>query len=155
MNPSRHLSGILACLTNEVIPVLKCLGFFWTENFSMPALAFQFHHNKNSLESSHYLILRSFTGTFGAGMLNFSCPAFTLTCASIPDSWNILEFISTPLAANSGMFTPRCVTNSTATEGLAMRSACTYLIKTKWGICLPNISCWLYKNPITLLIIQR
>lgn len=149
MTPGCHLSGLFAYLAKEVIPVLQCLGLFWTENFSMPALASQFHHNKNEEEKgrtqprkfslhSHYLILRSFVGVFGAGILNFSCPAFILTCASIPDSWNILELISTPLLANSGMFIPRCVTNSIATEGLAMSSACIYLIKTKWYIYLPN-----------------
>lgn len=69
MTPSHHLSAIFACLTKEVIAVLQCLGFFWTENFSMPALAFQFHHNKSqeekeehSLESCHSVLITWYWG---------------------------------------------------------------------------------------------
>lgn len=71
-----------------------------------------------------YLILRSLVGVFGAGMLTFSCPAFSPTWASIPDSWYMLVFICTPFLANTGMFTPMWVTNSTATDGFATSSAC-------------------------------
>lgn len=38
--PTCNVTGIFAYLTNKAIAALQCLEAFWTENFSMLALAF-------------------------------------------------------------------------------------------------------------------
>lgn len=74
--------------------------------------------------SQTYVILISFVGLIGAGMVSFTLSRSMEILALIPLSWKMLVCISNPEFIYSGMWEPTTVTNSTPAEGMKAISLC-------------------------------
>lgn len=70
------------------------------------------------------MILKSFVGLMGAGMVSLALFGPKETLAVRPLSWNMLVCISSPELTNSGRWAPIWVTNSTPADGMKATSLC-------------------------------